>query len=255
MRSINRTGLVSGTGLIITGLTATLVALVFPIWSYADRSGTGLDTLNAQTVSTQFGPLSALDREFITKVRLAGLWELPAGQQAQERGTTQAVRTAGEHLIEGHTFLDARVRNIAARLGLELPNQPNPQQRQWLATLSAAHGADYDQKFANILRKAHGKVFSVVAQVRANTRNSLVRDLADDANTTVLDHIKVLEATGYVDFDALAQDAATASPPPLTNSPAPPGPTQSPGAPIPVTPSPGYPMPPAASRAKPSSTP
>ncbi|MHA5050476.1 DUF4142 domain-containing protein [Streptomyces sp. SD15] len=248
MRSINRTGLVSGTGLIITGLTATLVALVFPIWSYADRSGTGLDTLNAQSVSTQFGPLSALDREFITKVRLAGLWELPAGQQAEERGTTQAVRTAGAHLVEGHTFLDTRVRNVAARLGLELPNQPNSQQRAWLDTLGAAHGVTYDREFANILRKAHGKVFSVVAQVRANTRNSLVRDLADDANTTVLDHIKVLEATGYVDFDALAQDAATASPPPLTNSPAPPGPTRSPGTAIPVTPSGTYPLPSAASR-------
>ncbi|WP_406374869.1 DUF4142 domain-containing protein [Streptomyces sp. NBC_00647] len=254
MRSINRTGLVSGTGLIITALLATLVALAFPIWSYADRAGTGLDTLNAQTVPTRFGPLSALDREFVTKVRLAGLWELPAGQQAQERGTTQAVRTAGEHLIEGHTFLDSRVRSVAARLGLELPNQPNPQQQEWLTTLSAAHGTEYDRDFANILRKAHGKVFSVVAQVRANTRNSLVRDLADDANTTVLDHIKVLEATGYVDFDALAEDAATASPPPLTVSPAPPGPTQSPQSPVPVTPSPGYPLPPAAARPNPTST-
>jgi predicted outer membrane protein len=245
MRSNNRTGLVSGTGLIIAALTATLVALIFPIWSYADRAGTGLDTLNAQSVSTQFGPLSALDREFVTKVRLAGLWELPAGQQAEERGTTQAVKTAGAHLVEGHTFLDAR-----ARLGLELPNQPNAQQRGWLATLDAAHGTDYDRKFANILRRAHGKVFSVVAQVRANTRNSLVRDLADDANTTVLDHIKVLEATGYVDFDALAQDAATASPPPLTASPAPPGPIASPDSPVPVTPSGTYPLPPAAYRPK-----
>lgn len=255
MRSINRTGLVSGTGLIITALLATLAALAFPIWSYADRSGTGLDTLNAETVSTRYGPLSALDREFVTKVRLAGLWELPAGQQAQERGTTQAVRTAGEHLIEGHTFLDARVRSVAARLGLELPNQPNPQQRGWLATLSAAHGTTYDRDFANLLRRAHGKVFAVVAQVRATTRNSLVRDLADDANTTVLDHIKVLEATGYVDFDALAEDAATASPPPLTSSPAPPGPTDSPGSPVPVTPSSGYPLPPPATRPRPTSSP
>lgn len=77
MRSINRTGLVSGTGLIIAALTATLAALIFPIWSYADRGGTGLDTLNTQSVSTRFGPLSALDREFITKVRLAGLWSCP----------------------------------------------------------------------------------------------------------------------------------------------------------------------------------
>jgi len=255
MRSANRTGLVSGTGLIVTGLTATLLALAFPIWSYEDRAGTGVNTLNAETVSTQFGPLSELDREFITKVRLAGLWELPAGQQAEERGTTQAVRTAGEHLVDGHRFLDSRVLTVAAQLGVKLPSQPTEQQSEWLATLDAAKGVDYDRKFANIVRAAHGKVFTLVAEVRASTRNSLVRDLAEDANTTVLDHMKVLEATGYVDFDALAETAATATPPPITASPALPGPAQTPGSPIPVTPSTGYTLPPAASRADSSSPP
>ncbi|WP_406496093.1 DUF4142 domain-containing protein [Streptomyces sp. NBC_01604] len=254
---INGRGIFTGTGLIITCLTATLVALIFPIWSYADRSGTGVDVLNAETVSTKYGPLSGLDREFVTKVRLAGLWELPAGQQAQQKGTTQAVKTAGQHLIEGHMFLDERVRDVASKLGLELPNEPNEQQKQWLQTLTAAQGVPYDRDFANILRLAHGKVFSVVAQVRASTRNSLVRALADDANTTVLDHIKVLEATGYVDFDALAQDMAAGSTPPLTNSPAPPAPLADPNPAIPVTPatpvtpvtpaaSPSYPLPPPA---------
>ncbi|MFF7447965.1 MULTISPECIES: DUF4142 domain-containing protein [unclassified Streptomyces] len=242
---IDGRGIVSGTGIIITGLTATLLALVFPIWSYADRSGTGVDVLNATTVSTSYGPLSALDREFVTKVRLAGLWELPAGRQAQYKGTTAAVRTAGQHLIEGHTFLDERVRDVASHLGLALPDEPNDQQKQWLATLDASQGVEYDRQFANLLRLAHGKVFSVVAQVRAGTRNSLVRALADDANTTVLDHIKVLEATGYVDFDALAQDMAAGSTPPITASPAPPPLTATPPPAVPATPS--YPLPPPAS--------
>ncbi|MGC0328919.1 putative outer membrane protein [Streptomyces sp. SAI-170] len=231
-------GILSGTGLIITGLTATLLAMVFPIWSYADRSGTGPSVLDAQTVTTRFGPLSALDREFITKVRLAGLWELPAGQQAQQKGTTQAVRTAGQHLVDGHVFLDDRVRDVASRLGLELPNEPNEQQQAWLDTLDAAQGTTYDREFANILRLAHGKVFGVVAQVRASTRNTLVRQLAEDANATVLDHIKVLEATGYVDFDQLAHDMAAASTPPITNSPAPPGPATDPAPALPATPAP-----------------
>ncbi|MFJ8824102.1 DUF4142 domain-containing protein [Streptomyces sp. NPDC102467] len=239
---------VTGAALIVTGIVATIAALVFPVWSYADRSGTGLDTLNTQTVPTRFGPLSATDRLFITKVRLAGLWEMPAGQQAEERAPSKAVETAGKHLVEGHTFLDARVREVAAQLNLELPNQPNPQQQGWLRTLTAAKGDDYQRAFANILRRAHGQVFALVAQVRASTRNSLVRDLADDANTTVLDHIKVLEATGLVDFDALARNAATASPPPATRSPAPPGPTTSPDSATPVTPTPTLTLPPAASR-------
>jgi len=44
----------------------------------------------------------------------------------------------------------------------------------------------------------------VIGKVRNETRNSLVRQLASDTNQTVLDHITMLEKTGGVDFDAIA---------------------------------------------------
>ncbi|MFF8863070.1 DUF4142 domain-containing protein [Streptomyces sp. NPDC015139] len=226
-------GIFSGTGLIITGLAATVVALLFPLWSYADRpDAASAGVLSARTVTTPFGPLSEQDRDFITKVRLAGLWELPAGELAEREGTSPAVRTAGAHLVDGHSSLDAHVRTVATQLGVPLPNEPNEQQKQWLATLGAARGQDFDRRFAGILRLAHGRVFSLVAQVRAGTQNSLVRDLADDANDTVLDHIKILEATGYVDFAALSRDLAASA------TPVPPPPAVAPGAAVPVTPPP-----------------
>ncbi|MBD0742918.1 DUF4142 domain-containing protein [Streptomyces sp. CBMA152] len=242
----------SGTGLVVVALMATIAALAFPIWSYADRSGTGLANLNASTVPTRWGPLSAADRDFVARVRLAGLWEMPAGQQAIERAPTTAVKTAGEHLVQGHTFLDARVREVAAQLNMELPSQPNALQQGWLRTLSGDNGKKYESDFANFLRSAHGQVFALVAQIRANTRNTLVRELADDANTTVLDHMKVLESTGFVDFDGLARGAATATasptgpPPPVAGSnpppaaPAQPGPSMSPQQPGADPGTPGY---------------
>ncbi|MFI1167883.1 DUF4142 domain-containing protein [Streptomyces sp. NPDC020801] len=247
-------GIISGTGIIISGLAATLVALLFPLWSYAHRPGQDAEPLSARTVATRYGPLSELDRDFITEVRLAGLWELPAGQQAEQKGTTGAVRTAGQHLVQGHTFLDGRVRDVAAGLGLTLPNEPSAQQRQWLGALNAAQGEDFDREFANITRLAHGRVFSLSAQVRASTQNSLVRALADDANATVLDHIKVLEATGLVDFAALARDLAASAGPAATYSAAVTGPGAGPGQVIPVTPSgsPTYSLPPAESSPPPA---
>lgn len=206
---------INGTALIIAALVATLGALAYPVWSYADRSGTGQANLDASTVNTQWGPLSATDRDFLVKVRLAGLWEMPAGQQAIERAPTEAIKAAGDHLVVGHTDLDRRARDVAAKLGVELPNQPNEQQQGWLRELTAAGGQEYEQKFANLLRNAHGKVFALIAQVRHTTRNTLIRQLASDANVTVLDHITMLEGTGFVDFDSIAREAAggaTASP-------------------------------------------
>lgn len=220
---------INGTALIIAALVVTLGALAFPMWSYADRSGTGPANLAAGSVATQWGPLSAADRDLLVKVRLAGLWELPAGQQAVERAPTEAIKEAGDHLIVGHTDLDKRARSVAAQLGVELPNQPTAQQQDWLQELTEAEGMEYQRKFANLLRVAHGKVFSVIAQVRDSTRNTLIRQLASDSNQTVLDHITMLEATGLVDFDSIANGGAataTASPtgPPPPSGVAPPAP-------------------------------
>ncbi|MER6917306.1 DUF4142 domain-containing protein [Streptomyces sp. NPDC000594] len=228
---------VNGTALIVAALVATLAALAFPLWSYADRSGTGQDHLRASSVATAWGPLSATDRDFLVKVRLAGLWELPAGQQAIERAPTRAVRDAGDHLVVGHADLDRRARDTAAKLGVELPNQPTDLQQGWLRELSAASGLEYERKFANLLRNAHGKVFALVAEVRHTTRNTLIRQLASDANQTVLDHITMLEATGRVDFDAIADEAAGGSTVSPSGPPAPDG--GAPPAPQPVEPSPG----------------
>ncbi|MDJ1132404.1 DUF4142 domain-containing protein [Streptomyces iconiensis] len=197
-----------GTLLVIGALLATLTALLLPLHTFggtrsltASREGWEDDGMG--TMSTPYGPLSALDRDFVRKVRLAGLWEGPAGREAEERGSRETVRTAGSHLVEGHMELDKRSVEAGRALGVDLANQPNRQQRGWLSRLAAVKGDTYDRTFANVLRRAHGKVFALIGLVRDKTRNSMVRSLASRANAVVLDHITVLEDTGLVDFDAL----------------------------------------------------
>ncbi|MCX4695747.1 DUF4142 domain-containing protein [Streptomyces sp. NBC_01408] len=207
-----------GSGVVITALAMTLIALLVPVESYGGRASAATAAApageddGAGTMSTAYGPLTAADRDFIRKVRLAGLWELPAGRQAQQRGTRASVRTAGEHLVDGHADLDRQVIQVGQSLGVNLPNQPSTQQQEWLRQLTAAQGDEYERLFVQLLRRAHGKVFALLAGVRAQTRNSMVRALATSANATVLDHITVLEDTGLVDFDSLADGPPPATP-------------------------------------------
>ncbi|MEU8777276.1 DUF4142 domain-containing protein [Streptomyces sp. NPDC048606] len=209
-----------GSGLVIAALAVTLVALLIPVNGFGERASAAsasaapagalaaADDDGAGTMSTAYGPLTAIDRDFVRKVRLAGLWELPAGRQAQQRGTRASVRTAGDHLVDGHTELDRQVLQVGQALGMDLPDQPSPQQQDWLGQMDrAAPGNEYERLFIQLLRRAHGKVFALVAQVRGQTRNSMVRALATSANATVLDHISVLEESGLVDFDALSDSA------------------------------------------------
>ncbi|MCQ8768369.1 DUF4142 domain-containing protein [Streptomyces telluris] len=195
-----------GTGLVVFSLAATLLALVVPVYLFGSAGPAAAGARTAWTDDgegtrqTPSGPLTALDRDFVRRVRLAGLWEKPAGKLAQERGTTDAVRMAGDHLVDGHTELDQRSVDTARSLDVSLPERPSAEQQGWLEQLQDSRGATFDRVFANLVRAAHGKVFGLVALVRDRTANATVRALATRANTVVLDHITVLENTGLVDF-------------------------------------------------------
>ncbi|MFD7026613.1 DUF4142 domain-containing protein [Streptomyces sp. NPDC059917] len=195
---------------VLVGLAATVATLAYPVVPFAE-SREGFGVVSATTddgrgvINTSSGPLTPADRDFLKKVRLAGLWELPSGTMAQVQTQNAAVRTAGKHLIDGHKLLDRDVVQVAQNLGVALPNEPNSQQQGWLAQLKSSRDGAFDENFANLLRNAHGKVFPLVAETRSKTQNQLVRALADRANYVVLDHMGMLEQTGRVDFNALTR--------------------------------------------------
>lgn len=159
-------------------------------------------------VSTAWGPLGPADRDLLIRVRLAGLWEHPTGQELAERATQKQVREAGAKISREHLDLDQLVVDTASKLGVLLPSQPTAEQQAWMSEITAATGANHDWMAVNVLRQAHGAVLPTIIAVRVGTRNELVRKFADQAAAFVQRHIGYLESTGLVDFDRLDEPPA-----------------------------------------------
>ena len=155
------------------------------------------------------GALSAADKDFVVKVRLAGLWEIPAGEMAQQKSDDARIKSIGRDIAGQHVALDKLVRDAAKKLKIALPNKPNSDQQTWLAEMRDAEGEDFDRVYIDRLRAAHGKIFPAIATIRASTRNDTVRKLAQRTNQFVMTHLTLLESSGLVDFAALP----TAPPP------------------------------------------
>lgn len=143
--------------------------------------------------------IDARDAEFLTVINYANLWEQPMGKLATERGTSEEVRTAGATMLSDHTKLDKVVHQLAAKWGVKLTDTPKSSHQGWMAEIQGKKGKDFDKTFVNRLRAAHGSVFGLIAEERAGTRNSIMRDFATQANTIVMKHMTLLEATGYMD--------------------------------------------------------
>lgn len=181
---------------VILAIVLAVSASVYQSWS-AGSPGAGGWT------QTQWGPLGPADRDLLVKVRLAGLWEGPTGQQAQQQATSPQVQKVGGDISREHATLDEEVRRVADQLGVPLPSSPNAQQIGWMKDISAQTGSDYDRVFVQKLREAHGNVLPVIAQVRSGTRNELMRQFAVTADGFVARHCQYLESTGLVDYSAL----------------------------------------------------
>ena len=183
-------------GAVVLIALVAVSATVYQSWA-AGQPGMG------GWVQTQWGPVGPADRDLLVKVRLAGLWEGPTGQQAQQMASSPQVRDVGGKLATEHAQLDEEVRKVANQLGVMLPSSPSSQQVGWMNEISSKTGADYDRTFVQLVREAHGQVLPVISDVRANTRNDLVRQFAITAAEYVNRHHLYLESTGLVNYAAL----------------------------------------------------
>jgi predicted outer membrane protein len=146
-------------------------------------------------------PLSDLDREFLVVINFANLWEVPMGDLAAERGSTQRARDVGATIAQDHRTLDGAVNDLAGQFGVPLTDTPSSSTQKWMDEISATSGQEFDRVFSDRLRGAHGTVFGLIAEVRAGTRNSVIRDFATQANTIVMKHMTLLESIGGVATD------------------------------------------------------
>ncbi|KAG0075517.1 hypothetical protein BGZ93_001345 [Podila epicladia] len=161
------------------------------------------------TVNTRFGPLSAVDRELVRKVRLATLWELPIAREATQRAVLSKVKRISAAIEAQHVFLDAAVDGVVQQMAIDMPTEPNTLQKCFIADIQAQSGIDYDTTFVKWLRFAHGQVFESIATVRGTSQNTVMRSFAETANMFVLGHMQLLESTG------LTQNLSFPAPPPV----------------------------------------
>ena len=195
----------------LTGVAVAAVALVF-LEAGVARAEPGVPVPPNQLITdTGSGKVAEADKDFAVKVRLAGLWEIPAGKMAQEKSGDARIRQIGKDIAAQHVVLDRMVREAATKLKITLPDEPNADQQGWLDEMRAAKGSAFDAIYVDRLRAAHGKIFPAIATIRTSTRNDTIRKLAQRANQFVATHLTLLESSGIVDFAALPT-----APPPAT---------------------------------------
>src|SRR3954447_15754137 len=121
----------------LIGRTVVVVVAAVAVLLVLRVSGGGGRAVPAQ--------LNAADMTLLNGVRQAGLWEMPAGQMAAQKGSSQRVREVGAEIAKQHVALDQLDVDAANLLGATLPATPTTQQQGWLNQMQNAKGRQFDQ--------------------------------------------------------------------------------------------------------------
>lgn len=130
-------------------------------------------TANAAPLTNVPGTASASDTDalFLRRAGTAGAMEIEASRIAEVRASSPEIKAFAKKMIEDHQAVDAQLKQIAGKLGIQVPESPLEAQQRDVRALEQLNGAAFDAAY---IRK-----IGVDAHQDAV---KLFRDAADKAN-------------------------------------------------------------------------
>jgi len=99
----------------------------------------GIALLLASNVHAE---MSKSDQEFLSKAAGGGLYEVEAGKLAQQKGSTESVKSFGAMLVKDHGAANDELKALASRKGAQLPTTVPADKQKKLEKISSAKNFD-----------------------------------------------------------------------------------------------------------------
>lgn len=143
------------------------------------------------------------ESELLSKMHMANQMEIKAGQLAESKGTTQAIRNFGALLVRDHSYADKRISNLAKQQNIQIMQMPMPKspdekqkmemQKQMMAGLEQAQGADFDRQFIQFNIKAQGMAVNMVSMASGQLNPSPVKTLTSKMVPILKQHAEIAQ--------------------------------------------------------------
>lgn len=103
-----------------------------------------------------FGCSSAGDStKFMKDAAQGGLSEVALGKMAVQKGTSPAVKSFGQMMVDDHTRANNELAQVASRKGVTLPTDVSAKQNAMADKLSKLSGAEFDKEYAKEMVSDH----------------------------------------------------------------------------------------------------
>lgn len=134
--------------------------------------------------------LSPSDQKFIKGAAEGGMAEVELGKLAMQKASSDDVKRFGQRMVDDHSKANDKLKEVAASLGVTLPQHLNAKDEATKERLSNLSGDQFDKAYMRDMVKDH-KADVAAFRTESNAgRDASIKSFAAQTLPTLRDHLK-----------------------------------------------------------------
>ena len=130
------------------------------------------------------------DTHFAKEAAQGGMAEVKLGQLAQEKGSSNSVKSFGKRMVDDHSKAGDKLREVASRESITLPSDISVKDQATYDRLSKLSGSAFDRAYARDMVKDHETDVAAFQREANAGKNDSLKSFASETLPTLQDHLK-----------------------------------------------------------------
>jgi putative membrane protein len=146
-------------------------------------------TANSKSATARSRPAMG-DTHFAREAAQGGMAEVKLGQLAQEKGSSDSVKSFGKRMVDDHSKAGDKLKEVATRENIPLPTDISAKDQGTYDRLSNLNGAAFDRAYARDMVKDHETDVAAFQKEANAGRDDSLKSFASETLPTLQDHLK-----------------------------------------------------------------
>ena len=134
------------------------------------------------------------DRDFIEEAAQGGLFEVRAGQLAQQKAMADEVKQFGKRMVDDHTAVNGRLQQLAQQKGLNVPQQLDKKHQDRIDSLAKKTGGDFDKAYVDAMVDDHKGDVDAFDRMSKDAKDADLKAFAASTLPTLRDHLTSIQS-------------------------------------------------------------
>ena len=179
-------------------------------------SSSTTDAAGAQTpgekigekVDAAIGQVAADPQQFIKTAYQENLFEVKAGQLAQQKAQGQQTKDFAQSLVQDHQQAIDQLKKLADQKNVTVSDQLDSRRQRMIDELSSLSGQDFDKRFMNQQVRTHKRAIALYQQAAEKNTDSEVKQWAQQNVAGLQHHLQMAQQQGGISEPAGAPSSS-----------------------------------------------